>query len=53
MFTQGLRAAGIMISGELGAGAVLLVIAVVVGLASILALFQSLPLDVTSTIVVG
>ena len=53
MLTQGLRAAGIMVGGVLGAGAVLLVIAVVVGLASILALFQSLPLDVTSAIVVG
>ncbi|NYF12965.1 hypothetical protein HDC34_001259 [Pseudoclavibacter sp. JAI123] len=53
LLTQGLRAAGIMITGVLGAGAVLLVIAVVVGLASVLALFQSLPLDVTSAIVVG
>lgn len=53
MLAQGLRAAGIMVGGVLGAGAVLLVIAVVVGLASILALFQSLPLDVTSAIVVG
>ena len=53
LLTQGLRAAGIMITGVLGAGAVLLVVAVVVGLASILALFQSLPLDVTSAIVVG
>lgn len=53
LLAQGLRAAGIMITGVLGAGAVLLVIAVVVGLASILALFQSLPLDVTSAIVVG
>ncbi|WP_424463261.1 DUF6350 family protein [Pseudoclavibacter helvolus] len=53
LFAQGMRAAGIMVAGVLGAGAVLLVIAVVVGLASILALFQSLPLDVTSAVVVG
>ncbi|PPG30812.1 hypothetical protein C5E10_11820 [Pseudoclavibacter sp. RFBG4] len=51
--SQGLRAAGLMVTGILGAGAVLLLIAVLLGLASILALFQSLPLDVTSAIVVG